>query len=202
MASHDAWASSSQPIRQSADIMLQHRQSTINTLQQGQSAINTLHNGQSAIIILGDLLVPTSGNLMVPTGQSTSPMLGAIVLPSGQSTGNMLGDLMVPNSGDPLVPTGQSAGPTLGALMLPPCRLAPEAQPPLLLHSGPLAHVDVFIDDFIGLAQGSPSLCQHIGCCILHAVNRVFAPATTDTPNQKETVSEKKMLKGDGSWMQ
>ena len=182
--------------------MLQHRQSAITMLQHGQSAINMLHNGQSTVITLGDPLVPTLGDPMVPTGQSAGPTLGAIMLPSRQSTVNTLRDPMVPNSGDPLVPTGQSTSPMLGALMLPPCHLAPEARPPLLLHLGPIAHVNVFVDDFIGLAQGSPSLCQHVHCCILHAVNRVFAPATMDIPNQNETVSEKKMLKGDGSWMQ
>ena len=52
------------------------------------------------------------------------------------------------------------------------------------------------------MAQGSPSFCQHVLHCILHAVDRVFTPATPDTPNHKETVSEKKMLQGDGGWMQ
>ena len=170
-SSHDAWALSSQPLGPSTDITLLNRQSAVNTLQHGQSTINMLQNRQSAIITLGDPLVPNSGDPMVPTRQSAGPMLGAIVLPSRHSTSNTLRNLMVPNLGNPLVPTSQSTGPMLRALMLPPCHLAPEARPPLLLHSGPIAHVDVFIDDFIGLTQGSPSLCQHVCNCILHAIN-------------------------------
>ena len=145
-------------------------------------------------LMLGIHLVPTMGDPLVPTRQSASSMLGAIVIP--------LGDLLVPTLGDLLVPAGQSTGLMLRALMLPPCHLAPDLQPPLLLHSGPATYVNVFMDDFIGLAQGSPSLCQHVCCCILHTVDQVFAPATADTPNHKEPVSEKKTLKGDSSWTQ
>ena len=173
--------------------------------------VSMLPHGQSTINTLGDPLVPTWSDLLVTTGQSAGSMLGDPLVPTMgdplvPTTGDPLvptmGDPLVPTSGDPLVPTGQSTGPTLGALMLPPCCLAPDLHPPLLLHSSPVAHVNVFVDDFIGLAQGSPSLCQHVRCCILHAVNCVFAPATADTPNRKETVSKKKTLKGDGGWMQ
>ena len=167
--------------------MLPHGQSAINMPSNGSSTINTLYHGQSAIYTLGDLMIPTLGDLVIPAGQSTI---------------NMLRDPMIPTLGNPMIPTRQSTINMLGALMLPPCHLAPEAQPPLLLHFGPIAHADVFVDDFIGLTQGSPTLCQHIHCCILHADNRVFTQATAGTPNQKETISKKKMLKGDEGWTQ
>ena len=45
--------------------------------------------------------------------------------------------------------------PSLMPTSVPPCKPEPELQPSLLLHVGPVAHVDVYVDDFIGLAQGS-----------------------------------------------
>ena len=63
-------------------------------------------------------------------------------------------------------------------------------------------HVDVFIDDFIGLAQGSQHWCWNIQHCIMHAVDQVFAQQDSDTAQQKETISEKRLGKGDGGWNQ
>ena len=173
---------------QSAILTLPHGQSAVNTPSNRSSAINTPYHGQSTVtMMLRDLIIPTLGNL---------------VIPAGQSAGNMLRDLVITTFGDPMIPTGQSAINTLRALVLLPCHPAPKAWPSLLLHLGPITHVDVFANDFIRLAQGSPSLCQHIRHCILHAIDHVFAQTTNDTPNQKETVSKKKMLKGDGGWTQ
>ena len=42
---------------------------------------------------------------------------------------------------------------------VPPCKPKPDIRPPLPIHVGPVAHVDVYVDDFIGLAQGSRELC-------------------------------------------
>jgi hypothetical protein len=50
------------------------------------------------------------------------------------------------SSGRPMSPFGTN---------LPPPRPPPEDRPPLLKLGGPVAHVDVFVDDFIGVAQGS-----------------------------------------------
>ena len=83
---HDAWASSSQPLGQSTNIMLHNRQSAVNMLQHRQSAVNTLR----------DLLVPTLGDLLVPAGQSASSMLGAIVLHPRDPLAPTLVDLLVP----------------------------------------------------------------------------------------------------------
>ena len=46
---------------------------------------------------------------------------------------------------------------------------------PLLTLPEPVAHVNVFIDNFIGLAQGSQRRCQNIRQCIMHAIDAVFA---------------------------
>ena len=45
--------------------------------------------------------------------------------------------------------------PSLMPTYVPPCKPEPDIRPPLLLHVGPVAHVDVYVDDFISLAQGS-----------------------------------------------
>ena len=49
--------------------------------------------------------------------------------------------------------------PSLTPTSMPPCKPMPELRPPLLIHEGPVAHMDVYMDDFIGLAQGSQELC-------------------------------------------
>ena len=53
--------------------------------------------------------------------------------------------------------------------------------PPLLILPGLVAHIDVFVDDFIGLAQGSRCWCRNIWWCIMHAVDDVFAQRDADT---------------------
>jgi hypothetical protein len=85
---------------------------------------------------------------------------------------------------------------------LPPPRPRPDDRPPLLKIEGPVAHVDVFVDDFIGVAQGSRRRCRNTRLCILHAVDDVFARPDEDHPNRKEAISEKKLTKGDGGWNQ
>ena len=49
--------------------------------------------------------------------------------------------------------------PTFTPMSVSPCKPVPELRLPLLLHEGPVAHVDVYVDDFISLAQGSKELC-------------------------------------------
>ncbi len=58
--------------------------------------------------------------------------------------------------------------------------------------------MDVFVDDFVGLAQ---KLKQRVSCTLLEAVDEVFCPLSpTDPPAQQEPISVKKLLEGDGSW--
>jgi hypothetical protein len=105
-----------------------------------------------------------------------------------------------PRSVGPLAP---SSLPTAEPGALVPCPLPqPEDRAPLLRHKGPIAHVDVFIDDFIGVAQGSRRRCRNVRRCIMHAVDKVFARPNVGTPGRKEAVSVKKLCKGDGGWCQ
>ena len=69
-------------------------------------------------------------------------------------------------------------------------------------HRGPIAHVDVFVDDFIGIAQGSQHQCKNVCRCIMHAVDAVFSQLDLATAQRKEAISEKKLLKGKGGWSQ
>jgi hypothetical protein len=78
----------------------------------------------------------------------------------------------------------------------------PENRTPLSILPGPVAHVDVFVDDFIGLAQGSRRRCRNIRRCIMHAVDQVFSQRDSDAAQRKEAISEKKLDKGDGGWSQ
>ena len=78
----------------------------------------------------------------------------------------------------------------------------PEDHAPLTRHRGPIAHDDAFVDDFIGIAQGSWCHCQNVWHCIMHAMDDVFSQLDPTTVNHKEAVSEKKLLKGEGSQSQ
>ena len=73
---------------------------------------------------------------------------------------------------------------------------------PLQILLGLVAHVNVFVNDFIGLAQGSWCWCHNIWHCIMHAMDKVFAQRDVDTMHHKEAISEKKLGKGDGGWNQ
>ena len=63
----------------------------------------------------------------------------------------------------------------------------------------PLATVDVYVDDFIGLAQ-APTASRVKGT-LLSTVDRVFRPPTTDDdPLYKDPISLSKLDKGDLEW--
>ena len=66
--------------------------------------------------------------------------------------------------------------------------------------SEPLSYMDVFVDDFIGLCQGSPARRRLVRRVLLHAVDDVLAQPNLDEPHRQEAVSLKKLLKGDGAW--
>jgi hypothetical protein len=74
----------------------------------------------------------------------------------------------------------------------------PARDPSLPKVGAPAAYVDVFVDDFVGLAQKHK---QRVHCTLLEAVNEVFHPLSpADPPTRQEPVSVKKLLEGDGSW--
>ena len=63
-------------------------------------------------------------------------------------------------------------------------------------YNEPLRHVEVYIDDLIGLSQGDPLPMVR---AILHATDQVFRPLDpADSPERQEPMSLKKLRKGDG----
>jgi hypothetical protein len=65
----------------------------------------------------------------------------------------------------------------------------------------PLAKVDVFVDDFIGLGQGSPTQLSKIRRTLLHTLDQVLRPLDDlDDPHRKEPASTKKLKQGDAYW--
>ena len=87
----------------------------------------------------------------------------------------------------------------------PPPRLPvlPQLPPPQQHHHRrPLAYGDVFVDDEILLAQGTPSQLQRFKRQALHLNDRIFrANDDHDNPTvRKEPISESKLRKGDACW--
>lgn len=64
----------------------------------------------------------------------------------------------------------------------------------------PLAHTDVFMDDFIQLGQGGPKRMKAMRRHLLWAVDEVLATPDVSDTDRNEAVSMKKLLKGDGAW--
>ena len=65
----------------------------------------------------------------------------------------------------------------------------------------PLAQVDVYVDDFIGLAQGDEKRLGQVRSTLLHSIDAVFRPNDEHDPKSRaEPVSIKKLDKGDASW--
>jgi hypothetical protein len=68
--------------------------------------------------------------------------------------------------------------------------------------STPLAYADVYMDDFIGLAQGHPGLRDRVRSVLMHSIDSVFRPLhpTEVNSTRKEPISIKKLQKGDARW--
>jgi hypothetical protein len=85
-----------------------------------------------------------------------------------------------------------------GSKSMPLVEPYPDCDLSLPTVGAPAAYVDVFVDDFVGLAQ------KHKNCVrrtLLEAVNEVFWHLSpSDSPTWQEPVSIKKLLEGDGSW--
>lgn len=77
---------------------------------------------------------------------------------------------------------------------------APPPRGPSLM-PGPLAYTDVFVDDAIQLAQGTPPQLSFVRHCLLQSLDKVFRPLDDSDPiTRQEPASVKKMLKGDACW--
>ena len=67
--------------------------------------------------------------------------------------------------------------------------------------STPLAYVDVYMDDFLGLAQGHPGLRERVRSTIFHSIDDVLRPnAPSDPAHRTEPISLSKLAKGDAKW--
>jgi len=64
----------------------------------------------------------------------------------------------------------------------------------------PLANTDVFVDDFVSVAQGNPRRRRRLRRILFHAIDSVFRPPHADDPDRADPISLKKLLKGDGAW--
>ena len=75
-----------------------------------------------------------------------------------------------------------------------------ERDPSLRPGTTPLSYVDIFVDDFIGLAQETKN-CRRVRRILLRAIDDVFRPNdASDSVHRREPVSLKKLRKGDCSW--
>ena len=78
--------------------------------------------------------------------------------------------------------------------------LPPKRDPSLPSRTHPLAYVDVFVDDFLALAQ-EYSNGRRVRKILLHAIDDVFRPLDSqDGPFRRQPTSLKKLEKGDCSW--
>ena len=68
-------------------------------------------------------------------------------------------------------------------------------------NSRPVGEIDIFVDDFIGCAQGDTNRLNRIRRILLHAIDMVFRPLDNlEVVERKEVASVKKLLKGDACW--
>ena len=75
-----------------------------------------------------------------------------------------------------------------------------ERDPSLPSQSRPLSYVDIFVDDFIGLAQDLTN-GRRVRRILLHAIDDVIRPLSeSDNVHRREPVSLKKLRQGDCSW--
>jgi hypothetical protein len=85
-----------------------------------------------------------------------------------------------------------------GPMPPPPHEPYPSWDPLLPSGVAPTNYADIFVDDFVGLAQTHK---QSVHCILLEAVNEVFLPLyPIDPATRQEPVSIKKLLESDGSW--
>ena len=72
----------------------------------------------------------------------------------------------------------------------------------LFLHarSTALAHVKIYLNDFIGITQGGPTEIQHMTRHLFCAINDLFRSNNKDDIAREEPISLKKLCKGVTAW--
>ena len=100
-----------------------------------------------------------------------------------------------PTTTKPPDPTTNSKVPSIQAISIPTC---PSDS---IKYQKPVRYWDVYVDDFLGLAQGGKQARLKIKRALLHSLDRIMRPLSKgDNPNRQEPASIKKLLKGDGTW--
>jgi hypothetical protein len=83
----------------------------------------------------------------------------------------------------------------------PPAVPIPTRTPNTRHRSRPLAEFEVFVDDFIGLAQGRPPTRTAVRRILFHTLDEALRQLDEhDNPCRQEPASIKKLLKGDAYW--
>lgn len=62
------------------------------------------------------------------------------------------------------------------------------------------AYFDIFVDDFLGLAQGNDRRLRYVRRVLLNTIDDVFRPLDEHDSHRKEPTSVKKLRAGDASW--
>ena len=83
---------------------------------------------------------------------------------------------------------------------MPPALPQPPSEPSNITLEEAIRHVDVFVDDFIGVAQGSRKQVRNLRRNVLHAIDMVLDQPLPGETLRNEAASIKKLLQGDGSW--
>ena len=76
----------------------------------------------------------------------------------------------------------------------------PAGAPSYTQATRPVQAVDLYMDDFIALAQGSPRRRLVLNRILMHCIDEVLAPADPNQPHRLEAISTKKLRRGDASW--
>ena len=65
----------------------------------------------------------------------------------------------------------------------------------------PVDIIEVFFDDFIGATNNSDlTNLLHLSLCMLHGIHAIYPPSEVTQHGGSDLVSEKKLIKGDGTW--
>jgi hypothetical protein len=79
--------------------------------------------------------------------------------------------------------------------------LPPTTNPLLRFYQRPTRAFDVFVDDFIAVAQGTTPSLRRTRRILLDTIDQVLRPLSpTDPPYRTEPISTSKLAKGDGAW--
>jgi hypothetical protein len=75
------------------------------------------------------------------------------------------------------------------------------SRPPSHTSRRPLGKFDIYVDDFLGIGQGSTKRLRRLRRVLFHTLDEVLRPNdTVDCDARQEPISIKKLMKGDAHW--